>query len=83
MIVVKDKFGKELFIGTLVAVSTNSGMYVGRVTKFNIGADYYNNPKLSSVQVQLTEGRKFSYDMPDRRMINLDEIHNSVKDYGL
>lgn len=49
MIVVKDKFDQEIFIGSLVAVSTNSGMYVGRVTKFNIIEYSDGIKKLSTV----------------------------------
>jgi hypothetical protein len=82
MVIVKDKFGKELFIGTLVAVATNSGLYVGRVTKFNIST-WNGKQDCYSVQVQLTTGRKMSYDNPDERMANLDEIQNTVKEFGL
>lgn len=82
MITVVDSFKKEIFVGSLVAISTNSGMYVGRVTKFNV-ITYDGVPRLTTVQVQLTEGKKRSYDGPEWRMINLDEVHEAVKEIGL
>lgn len=75
---VVDKFGQEIELGSLVAVSTNSGMYLGVVSKFNwYEHDVKSDPVLSTVQVKLSTGRKQSYDFPDRRMINLDKIHDT------
>ena len=83
MIEVKDKFDQPIDIGSLVGVSTNSGMYVGRVTKFNIISTASGKQRLSTVQVLLTTGRKQSYDIPDRRMINLDSIHRVIDRIGI
>lgn len=84
---VKDVFGNNIDIGSLVAISTNSGMYVGRVTKFNYINDYYGNPKVSTVQVERFDGkagrRKQSYDLPHKRMINLDLVVDYVESEGL
>lgn len=76
---VTDKFGSPIDIGCLVAISTNSGMYLGRVTKFNY---YPGTLNICSVQCILTSGRKQSYDGPQWRMINLDEVHDRVRDIG-
>lgn len=69
-----DKFGQEIFIDTLVAIATNSGVYLGRVTQLR----EYNR-----VQVKLASGKKMTYDMPDKRMINLDAAEEYARSINL
>jgi hypothetical protein len=71
---VVDKFGQEIFVDTLVAVATSSGVYLGRVSQIR---DYHR------VQVKLSTGRKMTYDIPHRRMINLDAVDQYARSINL
>jgi hypothetical protein len=71
---VLDKFGQEIFIDSLVAVATNSGVYLGRVLQLR---------EYDRVQVKLAQGRKMTYDHPEHRMINIDAAEEYARSIQL
>ena len=69
-----DRFDQELFVGNLVALATNTGIYLGRVTQLR---------EYNSVQVRLSNGRLMTYDKPNKRMIKLDDIQEYAESIDL
>ncbi len=82
--IVRDKYNAPINVGSLVAVSSNSGIVMGRVVKFNT-VDYSPNDdgsdmRLTSIRVKLATGRVQGYDRPEYRIINLDEAHDRARE---